>query len=135
CIVDRWNTPSAVQYFEYGMMVWVEAFDTVILMKNNGEYWYYIDTYEGGAQELTTPPPGYYPARYGFGAVWENDFVAREALGWGVGPEISYQGFVESTVPLVQNGQLTFQGLLFLTLPNGARVQVDMASASWTYMD
>jgi hypothetical protein len=98
---------AAGQYFERGLMVWVEETDTFYVFETtqdeNGWQRYYsmaqIQLKPGadpGNRVGGEPPPGLHEPVSGFGMVWRGEAEwpnlpnLRESLGWATAPEYGY---------------------------------------------
>ncbi len=95
---------AAEQPFEHGLMIWVEAEDTVyVLVAAPGSVpnWrrYNDEWQEGDAPDdpALLPPPGYYQPQRGFGLVWREETGVRQQLGWATAPEVGFTTIVQRT--------------------------------------
>lgn len=92
------NMPAALQYFERGLMIWVDGLRgisnrTIFVVYNQpggGTYSRHSDDWRPGQPESggETPPAGLYEPVRGFGKLWRSNDAVRNALGWGSSPEI-----------------------------------------------
>jgi hypothetical protein len=115
---------AAFQQFQNGFMIW---------RQDTREIWvFYGGTvgvisrfapgeYEGWPDNPVTelPPAGLSAPVAGFGRVWGNRPDVRNALGWGVAPELPYTLTLE-LIGLSSEGQI-----YKLTLPTGASVTIN----------
>ncbi len=93
------NQPAAMQYFEHGLMIWVDKLrgisnETIFVIHNSAEgtqYSQHYDSWRPGEPEDgdLDPPPGMYEPQRGFGKVWRENEDVRAALGWATTAEIS----------------------------------------------
>lgn len=97
---------AAAQYFERGLMLWVEDSDLFyVFYEGEDEYGRQsldvasAQSVKPGASEEERvgedPPPGLYEPMSGFGLVWRGevegvDPAVRERLGWATAPEFGY---------------------------------------------
>jgi hypothetical protein len=98
---------TAEQYFERGVMVWVElttasgALDRRIFVIRGVPlpltYFIFYDPWSEGEPESAglTPPTGLLEPRRGFGKVWRDFPEVREALGWATLPEVAHSATVQ----------------------------------------
>jgi hypothetical protein len=96
------STNLAFQPFERGQMIWLPRQDggpsQIFVLTGTPSHGYswqvFIDSYvEGepvGTAEL--PPPGLYAPTRGFGKIWRTVPEVRDALGWGLEPEVGDSG-------------------------------------------
>jgi len=101
------GVPAAEQYFERGVMIWVElprasgALDRRIFVIRGVPlplaFSVFYDAWTEGAPESAglTPPPGLLEPRRGFGLVWRQYPEVREALGWATLPEAGHIATVQ----------------------------------------
>jgi hypothetical protein len=92
---------GAAQYFEHGLMIWVEALDMIFVMYDGGDSkpWRQTpDPWEPGLPDSDpelVPPEGFYQPVRGFGMVWRNPdgmvYTTREWLGWALGQEFAME--------------------------------------------
>ncbi|NWF81452.1 MAG: hypothetical protein HXY37_15630 [Chloroflexi bacterium] len=101
------GVPAAEQYFERGVMIWVElprasgALDRRIFVIRGVPlplaFSVFYDAWTEGAPESAglTPPLGLLGTRRGFGLVWRQYPKVREALGWATLPEAGHIATVQ----------------------------------------
>jgi hypothetical protein len=85
------GTPSSVQMFENGLLLWFGINNQVFALRNSGAAWAaYADSYQNG-QPLPTAtvvaPAGRFAPTGRFGLVWEQQADVRNQLGWATAPE------------------------------------------------
>jgi hypothetical protein len=84
------------QKFEHGIMVWIGASKSILIIRDDNVWGTYPDTWQPGMPESDpglTPPDGLFQPVRGFGKVWRD--YDRSAIGWALAPEyatpITYQ--------------------------------------------
>lgn len=98
---------AAVQHFEHGTMIWLEALGRYYVFSpqpldqtpiNQHKLFNQINdplTVVDDTSNSYTPPDGFYAPESGFGYVWRGDVAEspplREVLGWATAPEFGYQ--------------------------------------------
>jgi hypothetical protein len=85
------GTPSSVQTFENGVLLWFGISNQVFALRTTGATWtVYADTYQNG-QPLPTAtvvaPAGRFAPTGRFGLVWERQADLQSQLGWATTPE------------------------------------------------
>ncbi len=124
-------TTEAEQTFERGRMVWVAALDRIYVVFEDGArpgWAMYPDEFNEGdpeRDESLAPPPGLEQPIRGFGLVWRNNLRVRERLGWGVSPEVSFEGMMQadSAEPSLAT--------LYLRLRDGGILALDAQTNEW----
>lgn len=124
-------TTEAEQTFERGRMVWVAALDRIYVVFEDGArpgWAMYPDEFNEGdpeRDESLAPPPGLEQPIRGFGLVWRNNPRVRERLGWGVSPEVSFEGMMQadSAEPSLAT--------LYLRLRDGGILALDAQTNEW----
>jgi hypothetical protein len=107
---------AAGQYFEGGLMVWVEDPDDFYVFYAGEDAqgfqtfdWILDITLKPGASEANRvgedPPPGLYEPVSGFGMVWRGEIEGvrsdvRERLGWATEPEFGFDTAYQCTTPV-----------------------------------
>lgn len=123
------NVAAAYQPFQTGFMVW---------MDNHLGFWVFQDSgfrYQMPEDQVAAlpenpvteePPPGLYKPVSGFGRLWGNNEVARNALGWGTAPEQPYTTTFETFT--TADGAVNY----YLMLPDGRVVHLQTGNR-WAY--
>lgn len=94
---------GAVQYFENGLMIWMEAEDHIYVLfgdTSSPKWKRFVDSWEEGEPEddpTITPPEGLYQPVRGFGLIWREEPGVRERLGWAVEEEAGFSTAVQRT--------------------------------------
>lgn len=82
---------TAVQTFERGLMIWVQATPgSIYVLKSDGNFERYDDTWVDGVDPVSgnmTAPPGLTEPMRGFGKVWRNNSTVQSGLGWATAGE------------------------------------------------
>lgn len=97
------QSAAAEQRFEHGTMLWVEAFDQIYVLYDDGvqpAYEIFGDEWSEGQPESDpslTPPEGLSQPIRGFGLVWRTSERVRERLGWALGPESGFFTRLQTT--------------------------------------
>jgi hypothetical protein len=90
---------AAEESFQTGYMFWRADTAYIYVLKSNGTWQSYPDTWTSAEPE-TDPtivaPAGYYQPKRGFGKVWRLQPGARSGLGWATTEE---RGFTASIQP------------------------------------
>lgn len=99
------TTRQAEQRFEGGLMIWVEALDSIFVLYSDAETPRWIrldDTFEEGMpasdDTIIAPPDRFQPQR-GFGLAWRSSPGVRERLGWAIETEAGYDGAIQTAGP------------------------------------
>jgi hypothetical protein len=120
------TTTGAVQEFERGMMLYAANSGTVWVLTHSGTAYTFRTQDYGGLPENPfwgAPPPGYMRPILGFGKVWGNFLIVRQALGWAVAYEDSYQ---------MQVGTNANYSRVVLQLPDAQWVEI-ATNGNWYY--
>lgn len=101
----------AIQKLERGEMHWYAGATTIFMLRNDGTYRTYKDTWKEGLPALSCdaqPPSGLEQPRRGFGLVWCREAGVRDALGWAKGREQAaravYQRFMGGAIFMPEGG-------------------------------
>jgi len=85
------NLSSAVQNFQTGQMIWLDATPgQIYVLFNDGTFQIFNDTYNSAVDPENggeTPPAGLFEPMRGFGKVWRDNPTVRSALGWATDNE------------------------------------------------
>jgi DNA-binding beta-propeller fold protein YncE len=114
-------TQMAEQSFQNGLMVWLEDTRTIYVLRNDGTWAVYDDTWDETQPEggFYTPPPGLREPVRGFGKVWREQLGApNAAIGWATAREVGLNGQMQG-----------FAGGLALGNDRGTRVL--LANGTW----
>lgn len=99
------STPAAIQRFERGTMIWLQATDSIYVLYDavrqgagndfvaGFQLERYDDQFIEGSPEpisLIKPPAGKYRPVRGFGLVWRTTIAGLTNLGWALEPERGY---------------------------------------------
>ena len=90
---------AAEESFQGGYMFWRADTAYIYVVKNDGTWQAYPDTWTSAEAEWDTtivPPAGYYQPKRGFGKVWRVQPGVRTSLGWATTEE---RGFSASVQP------------------------------------
>jgi hypothetical protein len=104
------ETAAAEQPFTGGVMIWLEAHDTIYVLYSDGEWVRFADTWSEAEPEsdpALAPPDGLYQPVRGFGKVWREQAGVREILGWATSPELGFTSQVQRPVSAAGE-QVTF---------------------------
>lgn len=111
---------AAEQPFENGVMIWLEATNSVYIFYRDQRWQRFDDEWsEDQPQSDPTiiPPEGLYQPIRGFGKVWREHASVRDELGWAMGPELAFESKIQFQE--VEEGDdevtflLTFNGQVF----------------------
>lgn len=105
CPYNPIQSGAAAQYFERGLMIYVEQIGRTLILSQMPAYEGASETFYGSVYdplEITadtsgnyTPPEGLYAPESGFGYVWRGDVQGingyADWLGWALAPEFGYQ--------------------------------------------
>ena len=84
------SSPAALQRFDNGVMLWVQATGRIYAFLHDGRWFSYVDEFREGDPESDpafSPPPGREQPLRGFGKVWREDAGLRSAIGWALAKE------------------------------------------------
>ena len=106
------------QTFQNGHMVWVGSQDAIYVMYNDSLHprWqvfrdYYIEGMpEDSAEYATSPQPGLWQPRRGFGMLWRSNTDVRNRIGWAI---------IEWELPYSVQTQTSNDGSIFFNTPTG----------------
>jgi hypothetical protein len=116
---------AAFQQFERGMMLWRVDTNEIYVMRSDGRYEAFADTWQQG-EDFTSgeaPPDGVLAPIRGFGKVWAQQDRVRGALGWATAPETSFRMQVQDEVPVFRAYRR------YVTLPDGGIIYLDVGTA------
>lgn len=101
-------------------MIWLEETDSIIVFYGDGLWQRFEDTWSEGEPESDpslTPPEGRFQPIRGFGKLWRQNQEIRQALGWALGLELSFESmFQDQSLALDRPQQtylLTYNGQVF----------------------
>ncbi len=128
CPADESTVSAAAeQPFEGGVMIWLEATDSIYIFDRSDSSWQrFEDTWseEQPESDLAVVPPAerFQPIR-GFGKVWRDNPEVKEKLGWALGPELGFESVFQeqkmehedTTVSFLK----TFNGQVFALTTRG----------------
>lgn len=125
------RTSAAAESFERGRMIWLATTDTFYVFSGvtSGSFLKFSGPLPGDPSNRlgTPPPPGTFEPVSGFGLLWRGEAPGsqgvRDLLGWALEPEFNY--FATQQCELKTGDAQR----CFLTLPNGALVELD--GSSW----
>lgn len=84
------SSPAAIQRFDNGVMIWVQATGRIYAFLKDGRWFSYADTFREGDPESDpafSPPDGRQQPLRGFGKVWRDHADLRDAIGWALAKE------------------------------------------------
>ncbi len=119
---------GAIQYFQSGYMIWIEALDEIWYADYGNIRQQAIDNYVHGVDPISdpnlVPPSGMFQPDYGFGKIWR-ELGLQNSLGWAVAQPI--------------NGTIQIQGSEnqqqeYIELPDGSLLAVDYGSGVWRFI-
>lgn len=91
CGMAQQETQAAYQKFEHGAMVWLNYFDIIIVVYDQGGWATFPDQYtEGDVINVGEPPAGLIAPHRGFGELWITNPQVKEGLGWATSIETAY---------------------------------------------
>jgi hypothetical protein len=103
-----------------------------------GRWLPYADTFVEGEPETDpnlVPPEGFQQPKRGFGKVWRNSPIVRDALGWGLQFELPYEAVVTDYAigAFDASGAFTAQSFFHtITDFNGKLIRIDEATGTWS---
>lgn len=110
------TTPAIEQVFEGGKMLRLESGKVVYILYNDGSSTtatdqdtcqIFLDTWTPDEPESIPeiiPPEGLYQPTRGFGLIWRGNVEVREALGWALAPEQSFDTMHQESQSTFENG-------------------------------
>lgn len=111
---------AAEQPFENGLMIWLEATDSVYVFYRDQSWQRFDDDWSEDQLEsdpAIVPPDGLYQPVRGFGKVWRENASVRQELGWALGPELGFDSMIQSQEAGSEGAEivflLTFNGQVF----------------------
>ena len=117
---------AAEQPFEGGVMIWLDATDSIIVLTPDQQWQKFEDTWTEEQPESDpsiVPPDGRYQPIRGFGKVWREHPELREKLGWALGVELGFESIYQEqlTPPGADSVTflLTFNGQVFAFTTRG----------------
>ncbi|HHY53869.1 MAG TPA: hypothetical protein GYA08_00395 [Chloroflexi bacterium] len=84
------SSPAAIQRFDNGVMIWVQATGRIYAFLHDGRWFSYADAFREGDAESDpafSPPAGREQPLRGFGKVWREHADLRAAIGWALAKE------------------------------------------------
>lgn len=103
-------TAAAEQPFTGGVMIWLEATQSITVFFPDGRWQSYADTWtedEAESDPAPSPPAGFFQPIRGFGKVWREHPALQERLGWATSVELGYTAAMQR--PISEAGeQITF---------------------------
>ena len=116
---------ASQQYFEDGMMIWLEAYDLILVTTYEGTPgWDAPDNFVDGtdieSDPNIVPPAGRFQPTRGFGKVWRENPDIREALGWATEPAPLYTADVQRD---------SLNRIVFVSLMDGGSIKMNREPA------
>jgi hypothetical protein len=108
---------AAEQPFEGGVMVWIEASDSIVVLYDDRSWQEFEDTWSLNQPESDpsyVPPAERFQPIRGFGKVWRDWPGARDRLGWALSHELAFETTFQS-----QDTGTEIPGVRFVKLFNG----------------
>ena len=102
---------AAEQPFEGGVMIWLEANDSVYVFYKDQRWQRFDDDWSEGQPEndpTIIPPEGLHQPIRGFGKVWREQADVRNELGWALSPELGYESKIQLQEIEEEAGEITF---------------------------
>ncbi len=102
---------AAEQPFEGGVMIWLEANDSVYVFYKDQRWQRFDDDWSEGQPEndpTIIPPEGLHQPIRGFGKVWREQAEVRNELGWALSPELGYESKIQLQEIEEEAGEITF---------------------------
>jgi hypothetical protein len=97
------DSKAAVQYFERGLMIWIEKEDRIYVLFEDGsspKWNAYADEWDPGEPDrdpTLTAPSGFFQPVRGFGLIWREESSTGERLGWATGEELAFSSALQRT--------------------------------------
>jgi hypothetical protein len=121
-VMTQKTTQAAFQPFENGFLLWRSDTGDVWAVAKSGTVTPYPASEYGALPDNPipdAPPSGYTTPINGFGKVWGNLTVVRDALGWALGPEVGYEMTIQTeAVP----ARVSY---FYMTMPDGQVMRVE----------
>ncbi len=91
------GAPATRETFEHGVMIRRDDVHQIFVMRDDGTWAVYPDTYQDGETlpDPGTPPSGKVAPVRGLAKVWLQQAGLRQALGWATAPEGTVSGAYE----------------------------------------
>ena len=124
---------AAYQAFSGGTMLWFEGDRTIYVLYADGRYESYPDDFREGDPEsdrAIIPPDGLYQPVRGFGLVWRTHEQVRDGLGWGLAPEMAFQGWGQS-----YSGSGMHNSGTFIRFVDGSVILLSHFGSTWRFVD
>jgi len=124
---------AAYQPFSGGYMIWLDGTRMVYALYANGRYESYPDDFREGDPEsdpTIVPPDGLYQPVRGFGLVWRSNQQVRDGLGWGLAPEMAFQGWGQSYSVSGMHNSGTF-----IRFVDGSIILLSHFGSTWRFVD
>lgn len=102
---------AAEQPFENGVMIWLEATDSIYVFTKDQRWRRFDDTWseeQAESDPTIIPPDGRYQPIRGFGKIWRTNPVVRDQLGWAVGVELGFESKIQDQVTPSGGDKVTF---------------------------
>ncbi len=102
---------AAEQPFENGVMIWLEASDSILVLHQDGRWQRFEDTWSEGEPESDpdiSPPDGRFQPIRGFGKLWRQQPGVRDALGWALGVELGFESTFQGQAPGPDRPMVTY---------------------------
>jgi hypothetical protein len=134
------TTNAAYEIFENGFMIWrADTGEIRVFSKNDVVSFYSQGDYQNLPDNpvTDTPPTARISPINGFGRIWGNNQSIRDALGWAMDTEKSYQATFHAIYVASPDGVQSTSGECF-NLPDGRGAQYPQFvgnAATWDYVD
>jgi hypothetical protein len=102
---------AAEQPFENGLMIWLEATDSVYVFYRDQSWQRFDDDWSEDQLESDpsiVPPEGFYQPIRGFGKVWRENASVRGELGWALSPELAFESKIQLQDTEEEEAEVTF---------------------------
>lgn len=102
---------AAEQPFEGGVMIWLEATDSIYVFYDDQRWQRLDDTWSEELPESDpnlVPPEGRFQPIRGFGKVWREQPEIRQRLGWALGVELAFGSLLQEQLPEEEGAGVTF---------------------------